>query len=236
MKTYIVTYKEDETIEMYEYILKKYWPSADMTVLGHVEPKYKSNFIKYESIGPDEGSSAVNRQLYDYFSKLNEPQFIFCVDDMPVLKSVDVELINYTEELLQKNDTIGRVGLTTDNSTRPHTQISDITDKVSLIENASVADYKLSATWSAWSRDYFLLYLNDYNNLWEWEINGSAKSKGDDFEILGYIPPPMIHAHMVVREKLKPNWYEGCINTEIGMSHIDMSRVDQQKMKDIYNI
>ena len=43
--------------------------------------------------------------------------------------------------------------------------------------------FKLSATWSAWNREYFILYLNDYKNLWEWELHGSEKSIQDNFNI-----------------------------------------------------
>ena len=137
MKIYVIASdsKIDKTIEMHEYIFQKYWSMADITVLGYTEPNYKSDFIKFESLGIDLGANALNKQLYDYFSRLNESQFIFCVDDMPVTRSVDMELINYTEELLKDNDLIGRVGLTSDNVRRPHTIVSSITDKVNLIEN-----------------------------------------------------------------------------------------------------
>ena len=53
MKAYCVTYKEEETIRLYEYIFKKYWPTVDMTILGHKKPhelEYESDFIKYKNI------------------------------------------------------------------------------------------------------------------------------------------------------------------------------------------
>ena len=99
------------------------------------------------------------KQIYEYFLQLDESQFIFCSDDMPVTRPIDVELIDYTEELLKTNKIIGRVGLTSDNVRRPHTEVSRISDEVSLIDNNNDAMYKLSGTWSAWNREYFLLYF-----------------------------------------------------------------------------
>ncbi|HIF14985.1 MAG TPA: hypothetical protein EYQ86_06595, partial [Bacteroidetes bacterium] len=46
-------------------------------------------------------------------------------------------------------------------------------EQLAKLENNYDAMFKLSATWSAWNRDYFLLYLNDYKNLWDWELRGS---------------------------------------------------------------
>ena len=238
MKIYIITHREDETMEMYDYFLKKYWQTADMIVLGYKEPTYKSDFIKFISLGEDLGPNFLNKQLYDYFLELNESQFIFGSDDMPMLRQVNIELINYSEELLKSNDTVGRIGLTADNSTRSHIVVSNISNSINLIENVNneVDSYKLSGTWSAWNIEYFLLYLMDYDKLWEWEINGSIKSKDDIFRILGYIQPPFIHSHLIKRKKIIANWYEGCVNEGVGILPIEMSYEDKQKIKDIYNI
>ena len=244
MKIYVIASdsKIDETIEMHEYIFQKYWSTADITVLGYTEPNYKSDFIKFESLGVDLGVDALNKQLYDYFSRLDESQFIFCVDDMPILKAVDIELIDYTKELLENNSTIGRIGLTADNAGRNHEIIANISDDVHLLQNLNTevdCTYKLSATWSAWNREYFLLYLNEYNNLWEWEYHGSLKSNKDKFIILGYIPSPIIHSHMVKQGNIKWDWYKGCISPNLFSmfgGKIEMTQEDQQKLKEIYNL
>ena len=232
MKIYIITSDSriNQVVEIHDYFLKKYWLSADLTILGYKEPKYKSDFIKFESFGTDLGVDFLNKQLYDYFSKLDESQFIFCVDDMPVTRSVDMELINYTEELLKDNDLIGRVGLTSDNVRRPHTIVSSITDKVNLIENNYNAMFKLSATWSAWNREYFLLYLSEYKNLWDWELHGSEKSIQDNFKILSFVPPPMRFSHLIKRGKINPEWYK-----EAYYGTVEMLYEDQQKIREIYN-
>ena len=90
--------------------------------------------------------------------------------------------------------------------------------------------FKLSATWSAWNREYFILYLNDYKNLWEWELHGSEKSIQDNFKILSYVPPPIRFSHLIKNGNFNPDWYK-----EAFYGTIEMSREDQQKVGEIYN-
>jgi hypothetical protein len=222
---------------MYDYFLKKYWSTGQFIILGYEKPNYKSDLIEFVSLGEDLGPNKLNEQLYNYFLKLGESQFIFTVDDMPILKPVDVDLINYTEDLLKANANIGRVGISEDNSSRSHRVIDklDTPDNVILLENMSVADtcnYKLSATWSAWNLEYFLLYLNKYENLWDWEYNGSIQSNKDDFKVMGFKPSPLLHSHLIKSSKWIKTWNKGC-------SHyydFDMKSEDQLKVRSIYEL
>jgi len=233
MKIYVTAadVRINQTLEMYDYCLSKYWPSADMTVLGYKQPQYKPQLVKFVSLGKDLGPHYLNKQLYEYFSFLEEPRFIFTCDDHPILQPVNNEVINTAEELLKKDSTIGRIGLTPDNATRDHTKIVSPVDEIELIEstNKNGHTYKLSAVWSAWNREYFLLYLNDYKNLWEWEIQGSARSNYDNFKVLGYIPSPLLFSHLIKGGKFLPYWHKEAVNKEI-----EMSPEDQQKLKGIY--
>jgi len=231
MKIYSVTSDKqvNETVEMHDYFMKKYWPLADIIVLGYKEPEYKSDFVKFDSMGEDLGIKYQMKQIYEYFLKLDESHFIFCSDDMPVTRPIDVEVIDYTEELLKTNKIIGRVGLTSDNVRRPHTEVSRISDEVSLIENNHDAMYKLSGTWSAWNREYFLLYLKDSKDFWDWEVEGSKKSIQDDFRILSFVPPPIRISHLIKNRKFQSEWYK-----EAYYGTIDMFLEDQQEVKKIF--
>lgn len=84
MKTYIITCdsRVDQTISLYEYFASKYWPNANITVLGYKNPTYKSNIIKFVSLGKDLGPNFLNEQLFNYFSSTKESNFIFNVDDI----------------------------------------------------------------------------------------------------------------------------------------------------------
>ena len=52
MKIYNVTSdaQVNQCIEMHEYFMKKYWPSAEVIVLGYKKPIYKSDFVKFDSM------------------------------------------------------------------------------------------------------------------------------------------------------------------------------------------
>ena len=52
MKIYSVTSDKqvNQSIEMHEHFMKKYWPNADINVLGYKKPTYNSNFVKFKRI------------------------------------------------------------------------------------------------------------------------------------------------------------------------------------------
>ncbi len=231
MKIYSVTSDKqvNQSIEMHEHFMKKYWPTADINVLGYKKPTYNSNFVKFDSMGVDMGIEKQMQQIYEYFLNLKEPQFIFCSDDMPVTRPIDLEVIDYTEELLKKNKMICRVGLTSDNVRRPHMEVAKVSDKIILIENHHNAMYKLSGTWSAWNRDYFLLYLKDAKDFWDWEVEGSNKSIQDNFRIMSFVPPPIRISHLIKNRKFHSDWYK-----EAYYGNVDMFVEDQQEVKKIF--
>lgn len=236
MKIFITTCDSriDKTIELYEYCMSKYWPTSDVYILGYKQPEYKSNFINFISLGSDMGPDKLNEQLFEYFSSIEDNNFIFHVDDMPLINYVDTDIINYVRELLQNNKQIGRVGLSSDNSNRPYFEICNIDNsKYTLFENTNLVHntYKLSAVWSAWNREYFLLYLNEYKNLWQWEINGSSKSKSDSFKVMGLIPAPINFIHLFKQGKLKDNWFMEGVKYKF-----PADKIDQDKIKTIYGI
>ena len=232
MKIYSVTsdVQVNQCIEMHEYFMKKYWPSAEVIVLGYKKPIYKSDFVKFDSMGTDLGIEKQMQQIYHYFLNLNENQFIFCSDDMPVTRPINLDVINYTEELLSQNKKIGRVGLTSDNVRRPHGVVAKLSDEIALIENFPNAMYKLSGTWSAWNRDYFLMYLEDSKDFWDWEVEGSKKSIQDDFRIMSFVPPPIRISHLIKNRKFHLEWYK-----EAYYGDIDMYVDDQTMVKKIFN-
>ena len=239
MKVYIITMdsRVERTMEMYDYFCKKYWPTVDFTVLGFQEPKFKADIVKFISLGIDEGPHKLNNQLYNFFKSIETDQFIFAVDDMPILEKVDANKIEYVYEILKTNSSVGRIGLTIDNADRPYEKIQDITDNSFLFRNLPMYNgYRLSATWSAWNREYFLLYLNDYENLWQWEVDGSNRSNSDHYEVLGTVPAIITHAHLIQHGEFRHNWYMPCIKNNKYKPNFIMNNDDKNKLKQIYNL
>lgn len=233
MKLYILSFDRviNESVEMVDYFFKKYWPSVDVTILGYKTPDYKSDFVKFESLGIDTGVSEVCQQLYDFFSIKDDEYFMLGMPDQPLVGYVDTELVEFLQNLVILNDDVGRCSLTLCNSTRPHNVISS-EDGVTVIENIEGAEYKLSAVYSIWNKKYFLKYLKESTDLWDWEVNASAKSVNDGWRIVGSVPSPIDYTHLFKRNELRSDWY---YSTEPGSSNV-LSEDEQLKLKSIFKL
>ena len=80
MKTYIWTCDKlvNQTMEMVDYFFPKYWPEANVVVLGYQPPTYQSKFASFDSMGTDLGPEAICEQLYEYFSTKLQDMDINC--------------------------------------------------------------------------------------------------------------------------------------------------------------
>ena len=242
MKVYILTHDGivNETVELYDYLQPKYWATADITVLGYKSPTYKSNIIKFDSLGKDNGHFGVPKQLHDYFTKINCTSFIFGVDDTPFISTVDIEVIDIMKGILELNDSVGRIGLTSCNMTRPHEFISEIRLGFVTIDGGDYKleiyrdkrhegnTYRLSGTWSLWNSKYFLLYLDKSDTLFEWEIQASSFSlRADRYEILSTNPPAMNHAHMIKNGQFKDTWKQEATFNKFTMEPEVINKIEQ---------
>jgi len=232
MKLYILSFDRliNETMESTDYFFSKYWSSVDVTVLGYKEPSYVSDFIKFESLGEDIGADVVCQQLYDFFSKREDEHFMLGQPDQPLVTEVDTTLVDFLQNLVILNNDVGRCSLTLCNSTRPHNIIDVVEDAVAVIENIEGAEYKLSAVYSIWNKQYFLKYLEESTDLWDWEVNASSKSINDGWRIVGSVPSPIDYTHLFKRNELRSDWY---YSTEPGSSNI-LSDEEQMKLKEIF--
>lgn len=234
MKLYILSFDRliNETIDMVDYFFSKYWSSVDVTVLGYKEPKSVSDFVKFESLGEDLGTDVVCQQLYDFFSKKDDEHFMLGQPDQPLVTEVDTVLVDFLQNLVILNNDVGRCSLTLCNSTRPHNVVDVVEDQVTIIENIEGAEYKLSAVYSIWNKKYFLKYLEESTDLWDWEVNASKKSINDGWRIMGSIPSPIDYTHLFKRNELRSDWY---YSTEPGSSNV-LSDKEQIILKQIYKI
>ena len=211
MNIYVLTSdKSIHIVEAFQYTFNTYWKDKHQKIfiLGYSNPTFKleENF-EFISLGEDVGPR-VGKDLINFFNSIDDDHFIFCVDDFPLILDIDVKIIEYAKTVMKDNSNVGRFGLTGDNKNRNHTVI-DKTDDYEVIMNTQDVDYKLSAVWSMWNKEYFLKYLTPPMNLWEWEINGSSLSKNDGYEVLGTNGRYAINTcHIYKQGKLKSNWYE----------------------------
>ena len=237
MKTYIWTCDKlvNQTMKMVDYFFPKYWPEADVIVLGYQPPTYQSKFASFDSMGTDLGPEAICQQLYEYFKNIEDKYFIIGVDDQPLVSKVNQELIDTIESILELNKDVGRCSITLDNSTRPHTTIGTYeinNENVRIFENIEGAEYKLSIVYSAWNKEYFLKHLQGYTTIWDWEINASKAAINDGWKVMGTEPAALDYTHMFKHGGLRQDWN---YSTE-GPTPKYLTEEEQNILKDIYNI
>lgn len=207
MKNYILTSDKlvNKTMIMIEYFYKKYYPESKVVVLGYEEPHIKSDFVEFISLGKDEGPNIVCKTLFDFFKNVDEEYFIFEVDDKPIFKRIECKNLELILSYLKNNETIGRFGLTLDNTYRRYEVVEKVDDLV-FFKNLEGERHKISATNSIWKRDYFLKYLNRFNNLWEWEVDSYHVSMNDGYECYGCLPAITDFVHLFKKGNLLENW------------------------------
>lgn len=237
MKTYIWTCDKlvNQTMEMVDYFFPKYWPEADVIVLGYEKPTYDYKFASFDSMGTDEGPEAICEQLYTYFSKRISDNFIIGVDDQPLVSRVNQPLIDAIESTFKLNKNIGRCSITLDNATRANSTIGTIDiegQPVRIFENLEGTDYKLSIVYSMWNREYFLKHLQGYTTIWDWEINASKAAINDGWKVIGTEPGALDYTHMFKHGGLRQDWN---YSTE-GLTPKYLSEEEQDFLKRVYNL
>ena len=237
MKTYIWTCDKlvNQTMEMVDYFFPKYWPEADVIVLGYEKPTYNYKFALFDSMGTDEGPEAICEQLFDYFSNIKDKHFIIGVDDQPLVSKVNQDIINYLENIFKLNSDIGRCSLTLSHAKRSNTTIDNVDinkENVRLFENHEGVPYKLSIVYSMWNREYFLKHLQGYTTIWDWEINASKAAIKDGWKVIGTEPSALDYTHMFKHGGLRQDWN---YSTE-GLTPKYLSEEEQDFLKRVYNL
>ena len=179
---YILTSdKGISTIEGFQYCFNKYWSdSQKVTILGYESPTFKlSDNFEFISLGVDRGADYIGGDLIKFFNSIDDKYFIFSVDDFFLIRDVNIQVLDIIEK--QKKN-IHRFSLTDQVSNKPH-NITSKHDDFNIIEMGQYAEYRKSAVWSMWSKDYFLKYFKDNMNLWQWELDTSCQ--GDNHMVIG---------------------------------------------------
>lgn len=237
MKTYICTCDKliNETMQMVDHFFPKYWPESDVIVLGYKNPSCDYKFAKFISLGKDTGSKDHCQQLFNYFSNIEDKHFIIGVDDQPLVSKVNQDIIDYLENIFKLKSDIGRCSLTLSNARRSNTTIDNMDinkENIRLFENHEGVPYKLSIVYSIFNKEYFLKYLEESKNLWDWEINGSKKSINDGWRIIGTEPAPLDYTHLYKGGELRFDWNHSTENAQPKY----LSTNEQEFLKKVYNI
>ena len=160
-------------------------------------------------MGVDRGADYIGGDLIKFFNSIQDENFIFSVDDFFLIRDVNIKLLNFIEKEINN---VGRFSLTDQVSNKPHTIIKEH-NEFNVIEMSQHAEYRKSAVWSMWSKDYFLKYFKDDINLWQWELDGSCKN--DNCRVIGTTNKHVVQScHLYKQGNLKSDWYKDSESTD----------------------
>jgi len=230
MNIYILTSdKSNFVIKALQYCINKFWkPNPKVFILGYKEPavKLEKNFT-FVSLGEDRGPEHVGGDLIRFFSKIKDKHFIFSVDDFLPIRKVNKKMLTHLKQKMRL-DSVGRISLTDQVSDKQHSVVEQL-EQYNIIEMAQNANYRKSAVWSLWSKEYFLKYLNPKMTLWQWELD--ERCKGDGIRILGTNTTFIMQScHLFKRGKLKADWVTDSESDDV------MFEKDQKVVSEIIGI
>lgn len=234
IKIYITTSDDHlEYLKVTTYLLNKYWPVArPVTIVGYARPNFElpDNF-KFVSMGSQVGGARRwATDLKKFFSGLQDDYLIHGLDDYFICRPVDVEVL----ETLVNNHldkSVGWVGLTIGPSMRSHRCVRSYQD-FEVIELAQDADYRITAQFNLWNREYLLKHLIEGDTPWDFEVKGSERARHDKMQILAAKGRIAIHKIDGIRKELPGIYHLGGLDKKVinEMRSLDMIPPHDEKI------
>jgi len=235
MKIYISTANQyTHLLKPFAYLFNTFWDdSIEITVIGYERFNFNlpKNF-KFISLGTQEGGiQRWSTDLRKFFESIDDNFFIWATEDQFITYPVEQPILKHITENYLTPD-MGRFGLTNDNKGRPYNIIEQL-DNCKIIESGQTVNYRLSALWSIWNREYLLKYLLPGYSPGEFEVKGSDIARNDGYKILGTVDNYVIHASLGVRK--------GNLNVPLNFKFINDNRsleqnvIDEMKYKGVIN-
>ena len=200
----------DETsfmIKYYQYLFNKYWGNhIDVYFLGYKKPDVKlDKNIHFISLSEkrDPSPNAWSNNLIDYFESINDKYFYFSLEDLLIIRPVDLGLIEACKDIM--DDTVGRIDLWNsvqfDIGRRGHVSYYKTHMGVKfLIENQNPPPsvYRVSCSNSIWNRNWFLKTLERNFSPGNFETAANdGRNNNDGFDVLSTIDrwtPSVVHS------------------------------------------
>tara|TARA_R100001443_G_scaffold52795_1_gene64529 strand:- start:2189 stop:3043 length:855 start_codon:yes stop_codon:yes gene_type:complete len=190
----------DETnfmIKYYQYLFNKYWGKhVQVYFLGYKKPdiKFDENvhFISLaEKRAPE--PTAWSAPIIEYFETIEDEYFYFSVEDLLIIRPVDLELIEVCKEIM--TPTIGRIDLWNSVQYDParrnwiefykeHKGVKFVKQK----QNPPPSTYRVSCSNSIWNRQWFLKTLEKNWSTGDWETKANdGRNNNDGYDVLATI-------------------------------------------------
>jgi hypothetical protein len=193
MKTFVFTSDSQMwALRPFEYLAKKYYPSADIEVVGFTPPPFPISY-PFVSIGDQRNYpySKWSNGIIDFLNRRIEQVFVMLLEDFWFTRMVDAEAIESLGEFMEKNPVVARVDLSTD-----RLYATDPTDvgpwgRIDLIQNPEGAPYTCSFQPGMWRKRELLRYLIPNETPHEAEMLGTNRMIDCHAIVLGTRQCPM---------------------------------------------
>ena len=208
LKMYIPV--RDETnfmIKYYQYLFNKYWGDhIQVYFLGYKIPdiKFEDN-VHFVSLAEkrDPAPRGWSNKLIDFFESISDEYFHFSMEDLLIIRPVDLELIRTCQEMMGPN--VGRIDLWNsvqfDPGRRGWVEFYKEYKGVSFLkqnQNPPASVYRISCSNSIWNRKWFLKTLERDWSTTDWETKSNDGRNNDDgYDVLSTKDrwtPSVVHA------------------------------------------
>jgi len=200
----------DETnymIKYYQYLFNKYWGKhIRVYFLGYKRPEFElEENMYFVSLAEERDPSpeAWSGPLVDFFDSIEDEYFYFSLEDLLILRPVDIKLIEICKEMM--NPTVGRIDLWNsiqfDPNRRNHVHYFKSFKDVAfckLNQAAGQAAYRVSCSNSIWNRKWFLKTLEKGWSSLDWEVKANdGRHHNDGYDVLATVDrwtPTVVHS------------------------------------------
>ena len=200
----------DETnymIKYYQYLFNKYWGKhVQVYFLGYKPPEFElEENIHFISLAEsrDPSPKAWSEPLVEFFESIEDEYFYFSMEDLLIIRPVDLELIEVCKEMM--NPTVGRIDLWNSVQFDPHrggrVQFFKKHRGVNFSkhdQDAPINCYRVSCSNSIWNRKWFLKTLQKNWCTLDWEKKANdGRNHNDGYDVLSTIDrwtPTVVHS------------------------------------------
>lgn len=194
--------KHLECLKVFIHTFNYFLPQQELRILGYDYPKYKlpSN-CKFISMGIQGSINEWSTDLRNYFLTLKDSHFIYGTEDTFIHKHPKIDFINYLVKLSKKDSSIGRINLVDGTEGENCDLPNSVHYNVNLVnsyeknehswgnwklyqQNLNLHNCSITTQFSIWNKDFFLKYLVDNLDPWQFEGQSFKVSEDDNYKVL----------------------------------------------------
>jgi hypothetical protein len=180
-------------LQAFAHLFNRYWSSQQpVVVAGYSQPGFElpGNFSFHQIAPENYPVEKWSDGVMEFLGSVEDELFVWMLEDMLLLRTVDVEGVHSLAEYMQQHPEVIRIDLTTDRlyagaspGQRPDYEYWGHRD---LVWSEPTSPYHLSLQAAIWRREYLLHYMVKGETPWELEMEGTSRlSSTPEMVVLG---------------------------------------------------